>query len=187
MDAKTDRRIAKTQNAIQSAFLEMLLKEGFDGITVKDITERANISRKTFYLHYMDKFDLLNAIVIQHLGELEAICELKKEMDFIDGTIVWFRYFEKNKSFFAALFASESTVSFHHRLLQFIMEQLSRHLNEHNCKNTAVLQKFMGMAVLGVVESYVLNQFNDNVEVIAAQVGELLEQMIRQNQELPER
>lgn len=58
MEAKIDRRIAKTQNAIQSAFLEMLLKVGFDAITVKDITEKANISRKTFYLHYMDKFDL---------------------------------------------------------------------------------------------------------------------------------
>ena len=183
MDAKTDRRIAKTQAAIQGAFLEMLLKDGFDAITVKDITEKANIGRKTFYLHYMDKFDLLNAIVIQHLNELETICEQKKEMDFITGTIIWFRYFETHKSFFAALFASESTVSFRHRLLVFIMEQLSRHLKEHHCKNTAVLQKFMGMAVLGVVESYVLNQFSDSVEVIAAQVGGLLEQIIRQNQE----
>lgn len=133
----------------------------------------------------MDKFDLLNAIVVKHPCELEAICEQKKEMNFIDGTIVWFLYFEKHKAFFAALFDSESTVSFRQRLLVFIMEQLSRCLNEHHCKNTAVLQKFMGMAVLGVVESYVLNQFTDSIEVIAAQTGELLEQIILQNQNRP--
>lgn len=36
----------------------------------------------------------------------------------------------------------------------------------------------MGMAVLGVVESFVLDQFHGGVEEIAAQVGELLEQII---------
>ena len=40
--------------------MEMLLDVGFDGITVKEMTEKANISRKTFYLHYLGKYDLLN-------------------------------------------------------------------------------------------------------------------------------
>ncbi|MEG7866054.1 hypothetical protein J0852_25280 [Bacillus paranthracis] len=45
---KIDRRIIKSQNAIQSAFIEMLITDGFDEITVKNITEKANIGRKTF-------------------------------------------------------------------------------------------------------------------------------------------
>ncbi|WP_212981769.1 TetR/AcrR family transcriptional regulator, partial [Bacillus paramobilis] len=57
---KIDRRIIKSQNAIQSAFIEMLITDGFDKITVKNITEKANIGRKTFYLHYLDKYNLLD-------------------------------------------------------------------------------------------------------------------------------
>ena len=67
METNIDRRILKSQKAIQNAFLEMLLKDGFDMITIKELTEKADISRKTFYLHYVDKYDLLNAVVNKHL------------------------------------------------------------------------------------------------------------------------
>ena len=74
---------------------------------------------------------------------------------------------------------AESTVAFRNRLLDFIMNQLNNKLEESSGKrNTEVLLKFMGMAVLGVVESFVLDQFHGGVEEIAAQVGELLEQII---------
>ncbi len=61
------------------------------------------------------------------------------------------------------------------------MEQLNNKLegvSEH--RDTEVLCKFMAMAVLGVIESYVLDQFHVGIEEIAMQVGELLEQIIIQ-------
>ncbi len=179
MEKKVDRRIVKSQKAIQNAFLEILLKDGLDAVTVKDITEKADVSRKTFYLHYTDKYALLDAIVDQQLEELGEICEKKKEQGFVEGTVTWFRYFEERRGFFAALFAAEGTVAFRRRLLDFIMGQLNRKLEKAPSKrNTEVLRKFIGTAVLGVVESYVLGQFQESVEEIAGQTGELLEQII---------
>ncbi len=90
----------KSQKAIRGAFLEMLLEEEFDSITIKDITERADLSRKTFYLHYIDKYDLLDVIVDEHLEKLREICDQKKEKGLIEGTIIWFDYFEQYKVFF---------------------------------------------------------------------------------------
>lgn len=124
----TDRRIVKSEKAIQSAFLAMLLDVGFDAITVKNLTEKADISRKTFYLHYLDKYDLLNGIVDEMIRDLTDLCEKKKDMGFVDGTVLWFYYFEEHKPFFTALFSTESTISFRHRLLDFIMEQLNNKL-----------------------------------------------------------
>jgi len=179
MSNQVDRRILKSQKVIKSTFLTMLLEEGFDKMTVKAITERADISRKTFYLHYVDKYDLLDAIVNQKLEELGDICEQKKEKGFIEGTVIWFRYFEEHQAFFAALFASDSTVSFRKQLLHFIMHQLSLKLNPIDPGHEAeVLLKFLGMAVLGIVESFVLQQLKTGMEDIARQVGELLERNI---------
>ena len=175
----TDRRIVKSEKAIQSAFLAMLLDVGFDAITVKNLTEKADISRKTFYLHYLDKYDLLNGIVDEMIRDLTDLCEKKKDMGFVDGTVLWFYYFEEHKPFFTALFSTESTISFRHRLLDFIMEQLNNKLegvSEH--RDTEVLCKFMAMAVLGVIESYVLDQFHVGIEEIAMQVGELLSRLL---------
>lgn len=61
-DGTVDLRIQKTQKSIKQAFFDLIEEEGFDHISVKDITARAMISRNTFYLHYSDKFDLLNKI-----------------------------------------------------------------------------------------------------------------------------
>lgn len=63
-DGTVDLRIQRTQKSIKQAFFELIEEEGFDHISVKDITARAMISRNTFYLHYSDKFDLLNKIVM---------------------------------------------------------------------------------------------------------------------------
>lgn len=57
-----DLRIKRTQKAIKSAFFELLDEKTFEHISVKDITDRALISRNTFYLHYADKYELLNKV-----------------------------------------------------------------------------------------------------------------------------
>lgn len=61
-DGTVDLRIKRTQKSIKKAFFELIEKEGFDHISVKDITDLAMISRNTFYLHYSDKYDLLNKV-----------------------------------------------------------------------------------------------------------------------------
>lgn len=52
MDKKIDRRVIKTKKSIRKAFAEMLRIKTFDCITVKDIADSADISRKTFYTYY---------------------------------------------------------------------------------------------------------------------------------------
>ena len=61
-DKTVDLRIIKTKKAIRDAFLALIEEKGFERISVKEITEKAMISRNTFYLHYSDKNDLFNKI-----------------------------------------------------------------------------------------------------------------------------
>ncbi|MCH5179838.1 MAG: TetR/AcrR family transcriptional regulator C-terminal domain-containing protein [Erysipelotrichales bacterium] len=62
MDKKIDRRIIKTKKAIRKAFAEMLRVKSFDFITVKDIADNADISRKTFYTYYQGVWAIKNEI-----------------------------------------------------------------------------------------------------------------------------
>ncbi|MDA2092053.1 TetR/AcrR family transcriptional regulator C-terminal domain-containing protein [Bacillus cereus] len=179
---KIDRRIIKSQNAIQSAFIEMLITDGFDEITVKNITEKANIGRKTFYLHYLDKYNLLDKIVDDHLDQLKEICYEKQNKEFIEGTIIWFEYFKEHKPFFAALFKSNSTLSFQKKLLTFIMGEIEKKLNTDTSVNKKIdkhiVLKFLGTAVMGILESYVSDEIDSDVAFVATQVGELIRRNI---------
>lgn len=175
MNGKVDRRILKSRNTIYSTFLKMLIEEKFDEITVKKIAEKADISRKTFYLHYVDKYDLLDRIVSRHMEELEQICREKRDKDFSEGTVIWFHYFEIHKAFFSALFKSESTVSFRKQLLDFVQNQLRVRIEASDqVQDPEILLRFLSTAVLGILEGFVLDQLSMSTEQVAEQVGKLL-------------
>lgn len=64
----TDRRIARTRAALRDAVFALIRERGFDAVTVQDITDRANLSRATFYLHFRDKEELLT-VSLQEIYE----------------------------------------------------------------------------------------------------------------------
>ena len=54
-----DLRVRKTREAIHNTFKSMICEMDYDKITIKELTERAQINRKTFYLHYTSLDELL--------------------------------------------------------------------------------------------------------------------------------
>ncbi|WP_054759589.1 TetR/AcrR family transcriptional regulator [Secundilactobacillus collinoides] len=60
METKNDRRSRKTQKLIFDTFTGLLQKKDFAKISIKDITDQADVNRSTFYIHFEDKYDLLN-------------------------------------------------------------------------------------------------------------------------------
>ena len=55
----TDRRVRRTRDALRDALLKLILERGWDAVDVRDICERADVGRSTFYTHFADKEDLL--------------------------------------------------------------------------------------------------------------------------------
>ena len=58
-EKKTDRRIQRTRQSLRAALMELIKEKNYDALSIEEITERANVGRTTFYLHYKDKEDLL--------------------------------------------------------------------------------------------------------------------------------
>ena len=64
-----DARYQAAEQKIRKAFYELLEEKGLQKTTVRMIVERAGINRSTFYLHYQDKYDLLESIEEELSGE----------------------------------------------------------------------------------------------------------------------
>jgi len=56
---KPDRRTERSRQALMSAFVQILLEEGFENVSVERVAARANVGRSTFYMHYKSKEDIL--------------------------------------------------------------------------------------------------------------------------------
>lgn len=54
-----DRRVRRTQRGLRDALVSLILEKGWDAVTVRDVCERADVGRSTFYLHFADKESLL--------------------------------------------------------------------------------------------------------------------------------
>lgn len=56
---KVDRRIARTRALLRDALMALIIEKGYDAVSIQDITDRADVARTTFYLHFKDKDELL--------------------------------------------------------------------------------------------------------------------------------
>ncbi|NMP37621.1 MAG: TetR/AcrR family transcriptional regulator [Clostridiales bacterium] len=57
-----DRRVKRTKKALRNALIELLDVKPLNLITVKELTEKADVNRATFYFYYKDMFDMLECV-----------------------------------------------------------------------------------------------------------------------------
>ena len=66
---RADRRVSRTRTLLQQAHVQVILKKGYEAMTIQDICDVANVGRSTFYAHYRSKDDLRRAS-FEHLRRL---------------------------------------------------------------------------------------------------------------------
>ncbi|MFP3919750.1 TetR/AcrR family transcriptional regulator [Lysinibacillus telephonicus] len=176
---KVDRRIIKTQEGIKNAFTELMSEKNLDEITMQDISDRANVGRRTIYLHYLDKYDLLDKLIEEHINELRILCQSASELSYTEGNLIWFEYFERNYTFFSTMLTSKGAPLFRSRFLDFVIEELKSDVNVTEGKNQGLskdlILKFFGAAIVEIVEAWFNNGLSEPTEVVAEQVGILLD------------
>ncbi|PKN85563.1 MAG: TetR/AcrR family transcriptional regulator [Chloroflexi bacterium HGW-Chloroflexi-8] len=81
MERQPDRRRLRTRKQLREALFELILENGYDLVTIEDITNRADLGRTTFYLHFKDKEQLL----------LQSIDEIANDLiSQIDPSLIFF-------------------------------------------------------------------------------------------------
>lgn len=178
---KVDRRITKSQEAIKKALIELMSEKSFDHITIQDISDRANVNRGTIYLHYLDKFDLLDKIMEEHISNMRSFCESATEMDYVESTVHCMEYFQSNYLFFSTMLASEGAPYFRSRFLQFNIEEFKKDVDITKGKDDPgedVVVQFIANAYVGVVEWWLKNGMPYPPRVMAEKVGKMLERIV---------
>jgi AcrR family transcriptional regulator len=159
---REDRRIRKTREAINQAFIELMAERDFDKITINDIAERANMNRGTIYLHYIDKYDLLEKCIEEHLERMIQFCTLAGAEDQISGLclLAMFQYFEEHILFYSSMLKNKGIPCFRDRLLLIISQGMSERLkagDRNRGGSDEIAIQFMASAFVGVVEWWIKN------------------------------
>ena len=73
MAKNMDRRVRKTRAQLRQGLAELLKEKSIKEITVKELVEKVDINRSTFYLHYTDIYDMMEKIENELTGEIEDL------------------------------------------------------------------------------------------------------------------
>ncbi|SDW15537.1 TetR/AcrR family transcriptional regulator [Paenibacillus sp. CF384] len=180
--SKLDRRSAKTREAIYQALIALMAEKDFDAITINDISTKADIHRGTVYLHYSDKFDLLDKVIKSHLGNMMKFCILSKlpeeESDLDHSLLQMFLYFEEHFTFYYTVLTHKGITCFQQQLIQLIQGGIVERLkvNENYDKgNKEVAIQFLISAYVGVVEWWIINKMPLSPHNVAKQLRDMLD------------
>jgi AcrR family transcriptional regulator len=182
-----DRRIQKTRQLIMNAFIDLLAEKGFEKITINDIAERANINRGTVYLHYVDKFDLLDKCIETYVELLLHHCANSADTNLNASAFQSvFEYLEKNFTIYKLLLSNEGSGFFRSRLYAIIAQTVTEVIDikpENNAFSNGVTTHFLTSGFIGVLEWWINNSMPCNVQEITEQLMFLLEPYTKHHEE----
>ncbi|WP_226035471.1 TetR/AcrR family transcriptional regulator [Aquibacillus saliphilus] len=182
MTAIYDEMNEKTKEKIQNNFLQLLKEKNFMKVSVQDISIATNINRGTFYLHYQDKYDLLDQMEESLLTGLEMHLErLQPDILLVEAeqgnismhAVEVFRYIQMNTAYFQVFLGDNNRVGFHKRLKLFFVDHFIEKMikNKDFFKGLAVpqdyLSSFATSAFLGLIEQWLDNDLAESPSEMA--------------------
>ncbi|HEY7123282.1 MAG TPA: TetR/AcrR family transcriptional regulator [Ktedonobacterales bacterium] len=114
-----DRRVKRTQKLLAKALISLTLEKGFEAVTIREITERADVGYATFFRHYHDKDALLHDVAEVVLDELLEL--LSTEPSNADPTTVGtliFRYAQEQSEIIRALLGNRGSADLKQRIIE---------------------------------------------------------------------
>jgi len=114
-----DRRVRRTQKSLARALIALTLEKGYEAITIRDITDRAEVGYATFFRHYHDKNALLQDVLDVVLDELTGLLQspMSDTNHILTGTLI-FHYVQEHSEVVHVLLSSRGSASMLRRIIE---------------------------------------------------------------------
>lgn len=176
----TDKRVIRTKKAIKAALFKIMEEKDISSITISELTEKANINRRTFYTHYRSITDILDEIegdLVQALTELMRNFDVKEYRtstynlfmglnDLISGEFDY--YFQLVRVDMRGMLISR---------LKHVIKETTDKLLAQICRRTDDISMISSFIVGGFFNSY-LEWHNHPERLTAEQAAELASSMV---------
>ena len=123
-----DRRIKRTQQLLAKALIALTLEKGYEVVTIREITERADVGYATFFRHYQSKDALLRDVSDVVLADLKSLLPGSPKVDIEAVGVPLFRYVQEQANIIRVLLQSRGTSS----LMQHIIDLTSQDVLSEN-------------------------------------------------------
>lgn len=175
--ATTDRRVLRSRRVLADALIALILEKGYDDITIKDITDRADVSHATFYRHYKDKDELLALRLQEVISELKT---LMHESTYADAEReLLFKHVDENAALYLILLTSYSAFKVRKHveatIAAMVAEKWTAHLEENQpTVPIPILAQHIAASMLAMIEWWLVNDRPYSIQQMAAIYHEVI-------------
>lgn len=173
---------SKTKKLLSDALIKLMSEKDFDKISVKDLTEKLDINRGTFYLHYKDKYDLLQQKEDEVLKEFDEIItgvlqNLHKDFVVPSDRKVLLSIFtsvysniKKNAEFMKVILGSNGDLNFQMKVKNFIENWLVENISINADAEKLPIKYLAAVASsaqLGIIQKWLKTGMKETPEELA--------------------
>jgi AcrR family transcriptional regulator len=162
---KVDPRVRRTRRMLRDALVSLILEKDYGSITIKDITDRAEVAYITFFRHFESLDELLMEVLDEGLTELRGHIEtLAKQSETsaleTEGRLI-FEYIKQKADFFRILLKSQSVARIRKKIVHtiaVIFQQSCAPLARSNSQVTVdILSNHIATSLLSLIEWWLEN------------------------------
>ena len=171
---ESDRRTRRTKKLLTDAFLELLSSKKLNEITIKELCDKADINRGTFYLHYQDIYDLKQQIeteLYEELAKLIFPITTMKDLDSYQLFYDLFTFTKRNERLFTTLLGPNGDISFLTDLKtlfkQYYLSPILEEQYRSYAKNIEYAYDFVSAGFAELVTRWLIAEQPDSIEDMA--------------------
>ena len=180
-----DRRKVKTQKAVKEAFIALASEKEISQITVKEIADRANISRKTFYLNYVDMNDLIYKLQDQMIDEFINYLKEFDANEIKDNPYIFFKsltdILQKDHVFSKMLVSNEDS-SFFRQLSTRFVDNIKNDYEKNHIEYSEFTGYTLTFYITGLMLAYKQWFLNENKKMTLDELCNRFCEMIKPQQ-----
>lgn len=180
-----DQMVERTRRLIQDTMLLLIEDKGFSHVTVRNLTQKARINRGTFYLHYLDKYDLIEQMEDELLNGLRQSMHTIKYPDMLQcyeenapcfPLVEVFRYLKQNGRLLKGLLGPKGDPAFSQKMRLFLKDGIFADFIdslEDETISKSYFSAFATSAYLGIIEDWLnhgMQQSPEEMAVIYAKI-----------------
>lgn len=183
MATKNNRRTQITKMLLKTSLIEVMRHKTINQITIKEICEKADLNRSTFYLHYTDQFALLEDIENEIIHTtFEYLQNVSPNLDTLTYIETFLNYVKKNVVIFETLLCHQETSGFQDLFINKILEQLKANL-PFNCSDE--IKSYIYSFLLYGCMHIIIDWINHDFDLPTASVSHLIFELCDQCRQIP--
>lgn len=182
-----DPRTQRTRQSLQEALFQLIIEQGYESITIADITERARLGRTTFYLHYRDKYELLHesSKELIHRMALDVEPDGEETISCAEHSVYIFQHVERNQSVYQALLREQGPANVRDLMKSYFID-LCQRVILRDLLSRGILSPLSGElisayaagALFGLISWWLTHQFSPSAEEMGAFLWQLTEKAV---------